>query len=595
MTDSVRVDIWGTCVSRDSFSLGTRGKDNTGFIISKYFSNCSFPIQFTKHELPDVSVADYESIFPHNASRKWACADLNKTIIETLDNSGSDWLIVDSRAMGYGIYRIDFGDGKHEFVTGDLTRIKTNFKPFDFPYSLIEVDVSDPEVMEGLTRFVKWVLSRYGRNVILVESVETFNRIGYDGNYCIDAVNRTLRNVKNQTFFNYFLYQNTGCWVVKAPSVMASDARHVWGYSPVHYVDEYYGYVLDTIKYIVNHNDDPNIWLKLNEMYNNASYLIAQVIYGDILTERNTLERAAEYAKIGRIDEAMTLLDEMEQRGVGLAPLYRGRIYRDGLGVDVDLNKAASCMRSAVDQDVWAAVVEFIDILWRISTPESYCEAIDCIEKYVARGHDGATGRLGRAYRDGKGVEKDLNKATEWMRKAADLKVNWAKNELYDVLVRINTPESNSEAFNVIKAFAETGDAGAMGRLGRAYRDGKGVEKDLNKATEWMRKATEKNVGWAKNELFDILVGINTPGSNSEAFDLIKKFAETGDAGAMGRLGRAYRDGKGVEKDLNKATEWMRKAADKNNNWSTELYDVVCLLMGKNQSLMPFYNNAADS
>ena len=419
MTDPVRVDVWGTCVSRDSFTLGSKGKNNTGFIVSNYYQACSFPVQFSKHELPDVSVADYESIYTHNAPRKWACADLNKTIVETLDHSGSDWLIVDSRAMGYGIYRMEFGD-KHELLTGDLRRLDDNLKPFDFPYTLTEVDITDPEVMDGLTDFVKWALGRYGRNIILVETVETFNRIGFDGNYCIDTVKRTLVNIKNQTFFNHFMYENTGCWVIKAPSVMASDARHVWGHSTVHYVYEYYGYVFDAIDLIINHSDDPNFVSKLNKLYSDASYIIAQVIFGDISTERNALERAIEYAKIGRIDEATSLLDEMEQRGVGLAFLYHGRIYRDGLGVEADLSKATSYMRSAVEQDVWVAVGEFIDLLWRVATPESYSEAFDCIEKYVARGYEGAIVRLGRAYRDGKGVEKDLDKAAEWMRKAAD-------------------------------------------------------------------------------------------------------------------------------------------------------------------------------
>jgi lipopolysaccharide cholinephosphotransferase len=49
-----------------------------------------------------------------------------------------------------------------------------------------------------------------------------------------------------------------------------------------------------------------------------------------------------------------------------------------------------------------------------------------------------------------------------------------------------------------------------MGRLGRAYRDGKGVEKDLNKAIEWMRKASEQGLSWAKWELCDLLLSDKT-------------------------------------------------------------------------------------
>ena len=133
--------------------------------------------------------------------------------------------------------------------------------------------------------------------------------------------------------------------------------------------------------------------------------------------------------------------------------------------------------------------------------------SINVIIKLAELGNGNAMGRLGRAYRDGKGVEKDLDKAAEWMRKAADKDVDWAKNELFDILWRIGTPESYEEMISVVTEFADKGDGNAMGRLGRAYRDGKGVEKDLNKAAEWMRKAADKNVGWAKNELFDLTNG----------------------------------------------------------------------------------------
>ncbi|KQM09945.1 hypothetical protein AOA81_06910 [Methanomassiliicoccales archaeon RumEn M2] len=116
-----------------------------------------------------------------------------------------------------------------------------------------------------------------------------------------------------------------------------------------------------------------------------------------------------------------------------------------------------------------------------------------------------AMGFFGSMYRDGRGVKRDLDKAAEWMRKAADKNVGWAKNELFDILWRINTPEALEEMISVATANAEAGEGGAMGRLGRAYRDGKGVKRDLDKAAEWMRKAADKNLGWAKNELAAIL------------------------------------------------------------------------------------------
>lgn len=103
-----------------------------------------------------------------------------------------------------------------------------------------------------------------------------------------------------------------------------------------------------------------------------------------------------------------------------------------------------------------------------------------------------------------------------------------------------------------------------MGRLGRAYRDGKGVPQDLNIAAEWMRKAADKDARWV-NELFDILWWINSPESLEEMIAVIRPLAESNDPGAMIRLGRAYCNGKGVERNFDKSIEWMRKAS--NNTW----------------------------
>lgn len=143
----------------------------------------------------------------------------------------------------------------------------------------------------------------------------------------------------------------------------------------------------------------------------------------------------------------------------------------------------------------------------------------------------------------------------------------------------INNPGSNSEEYirnmnylgesltDSISTFAESGDEASMAHMGRAYRDGKGVEKDLIKAADWMRKAVDKNPTW-KNELFDILWTIGTPESHKEMISISMEYVESGDGAIMARLGRAYRDGKGVEKDLDKAAEWMRKAMDKGVLWA---------------------------
>ncbi len=277
----------------------------------------------------------------------------------------------------------------------------------------------------------------------------------------------------------------------------------------------------------------------------------------------------------GNLERATCIYYYHAMNGNATAMGRLGRMYRDGKGVERDLDEAIKWMRKAADKNVGWAKNELFDILWKIDTPEAHEEMISVATEFAEKGDGNAMGRLGRMYRDGKGVERDLDEAIKWMRKAADKNVGWAKNELFDILWKIDTPEAHEEMISVATEFAEKGDGNAMGRLGRMYRDGKGVERDLDEAIKWMRKAADKNVGWAKNELFDILWKIDTPEAHEEMISVATEFAEKGDGNAMGRLGRAYRHGKGIEKDNGLAASYLLMAASSGAPWFICDYVIV--------------------
>jgi len=115
-------------------------------------------------------------------------------------------------------------------------------------------------------------------------------------------------------------------------------------------------------------------------------------------------------------------------------------------------------------------------------------------------------------YRDGKGVKKDSVVAADWMRKAAEMGVSWAKLDLADLMLR-GDETCQEEAFRLCTELANEGNAGGYGRLGRMYRDGTGTEKNLDLAIKWMSKAKDKKIGWAQRELNDILSKIEIPDS----------------------------------------------------------------------------------
>ena len=90
------------------------------------------------------------------------------------------------------------------------------------------------------------------------------------------------------------------------------------------------------------------------------------------------------------------------------------------------------------------------------------------------------------------------------MRRAVANGVRYSPNELFDILWDIDTPKTDAEMVAVARDYAEEGNGGAMGRLGRAYRDGRGVKKDLVAAAEWYRKSAAKKVKWAADELKEL-------------------------------------------------------------------------------------------
>ena len=219
--------------------------------------------------------------------------------------------------------------------------------------------------------------------------------------------------------------------------------------------------------------------------------------------------------------------------------------------------------------------VEMADNL--IKGSEGNLERATCIYYYHAmNGNATAMGRLGRMYRDGKGVERDLDEAIKWMRKAADKNVGWAKNELFDILWKIDTPEAHEEMISVATEFAEKGDGNAMGRLGRAYRHGKGIEKDNGLAASYLLMAASSGAPWFICDYVIVKWEDNSSSSDSEAFAALTRYGNIDDVPTMIWFGKAYFYGRGTERNIAKATEFFRKAYNKGSLWAGFLlFDVL--------------------
>ena len=244
--------------------------------------------------------------------------------------------------------------------------------------------------------------------------------------------------------------------------------------------------------------------------------------------------------------------------------------YRYGQGVEKNLDLAVDYMRKAVNQEIGWVKPQYFDVLWGINTPEALKEMIEYAQLESDYGNMELRARLARAYRDGKGVDKDLNKAVDLLRTVIPGKPFWARWEYLDILRMIKTPEADAEAFVYVNTIIDSGNREYQARLARMYRDGRGTEKDVEKAIYYMRLAAEQDLVWAKIELFDMLWDLQDKKYEVEAFEIVNELSEKGDGRAMGRLARCHRDGRGTVINLDLAEQWMCNAAEKKISWAND-------------------------
>lgn len=135
-----------------------------------------------------------------------------------------------------------------------------------------------------------------------------------------------------------------------------------------------------------------------------------------------------------------------------------------------------------------------------------------------------------------------------------------------------------------LQSRAASGDCEAYVELGDAYKAGLLVPKDIEKAIEYYKIASDNDsaVGMVKyGEYYES--GIVVSRDYEAALDLYRKAAEKGFELAYSKLGWMSYAGKGTPKDYNVSVFYFRKAAQSDNvlAWSSGKYGLaLCMLNG---------------
>jgi eukaryotic-like serine/threonine-protein kinase len=231
-----------------------------------------------------------------------------------------------------------------------------------------------------------------------------------------------------------------------------------------------------------------------------------------------------------------------------------GFMYATGAnGLPHDLTKALDWYRKAAGQGFAKAEVNLGDLYFYGlgGLDRSYLDALSWYLKAAAQQNPGAEFRLGSMFEQGLGTDKDLQKAVEYYRRAAD--------------------HGYPDAQSVMGYLYETGSDG--------------LKQDYGQAVEWFTEAANQGFRKAEKNLGDLYFqGRGVPAVDyKQAMQWYEKAADQGDAAAPYMLGYMYEKGLGVEASDQTALGYYRKAAANGNVTAQVAVDRLSPTVGGNK------------
>lgn len=206
---------------------------------------------------------------------------------------------------------------------------------------------------------------------------------------------------------------------------------------------------------------------------------------------------------------------------------------------------------------------ELTDFLARSTDPKERSEAYRICRLSSSKDPE-MKFKLARMYKMGIGTGKDMDK---YMVNLKELMLGGSNKAKYEWIRNVIDRKVSDEYEEALKLLDES-DSQLRGYLAKMYSRGQGVKQDLDKAIELMGSSAEDGLGWARNELTDLLVQRNKGDDVKQAFEKCSDFASEGDLWAKGRLARMYRYGIGTKKDMDKAKSLMSEAAEGGVPWA---------------------------
>jgi TPR repeat protein len=257
------------------------------------------------------------------------------------------------------------------------------------------------------------------------------------------------------------------------------------------------------------------------------------------------------------------------QKGSAQAQCELALLYqKGGAGIGQNDQKAVQYFRLAAEQDLVEAQFWLGSLYQKgeCGLPKDDQKAFEQFKLAAEKNLADAQFELAKAYEKGQGVELNLTEARRWLRAAAKLNYDPAKQKIANELLKESkgvSKEGEKEAFELYSTIDSKEFPQVYMSLGQCYRDGTGVKKNKNKAFKLFKLAKEEGF----NEAF-ILLGqcyFNGWGVKKNQNKAVRLYREAADGGgfaeAQFHLGLCYKDGSGVTANPHEALKYIGLAS----------------------------------
>ena len=301
------------------------------------------------------------------------------------------------------------------------------------------------------------------------------------------------------------------------------------------------------------------------------------------IVKNNTFQQADKLLDANEFKKAIALFKKAIKQGSPLAKAGLAWMHHKGFGVEKNSYAAKSLVYDNYKQI--KALADNGDKAAQFYTGVLYTEGWgfdrDRSEGFwyflqsAKQGYFKAMFAAGKGFVKGKAVQKDLNKGYAWHEKAA--KAGYARSMVnygFRYYTGNGVQQNDPLAFDWFLKAAKLGGPTAMYNLGTMYDEARGVTEDKAKARYWFAKSADKNnFSLALDYLGDYSRdGIGGPQDYRKAVKYYERAVTQGNKYSTHSLAELYRDGKGVQKNLEMAKAYFGLAGGRGHEDAEKIY-----------------------